>query len=81
MFEDIINEKEEDLDLEFPDFMNAVLEYHRNQWDDLTCTLCGGTGFVPVMCCDGRSCGCHGMPVDFFDICGGCGEKGDYTKL
>ena len=81
MFEDIISDIEEDKGLSYSDFMNAVVKFHMKYWNMNACDLCGGTGFVPVMCCNLDSCGCKGMPVDFYDHCMKCGEKGDYTKL
>lgn len=34
-------------------------------WKKDICPGCGGTGWKPVMCCNGQKCGCMGMPVDF----------------
>ena len=59
-----------DLDnkITYSDFMlgmtNAPMDFSM-------CAVCGGTGFRPVMCCDGFECGCRGMPVDF-DKCSNC---------
>ena len=35
------------------------------------CKECGGIGLKPIYCCDGRECGCYGLPIDFVDCeCG-----------
>ncbi len=37
---------------------------------DWKCLICGGeVPYEPEMCCDGRDCGCRGMPIDP-PICG-----------
>ena len=48
--------------LNFSEFMLGMTNASFNE---SICKACGGTGFKPVMCCNGAECGCHGMPVDF----------------
>lgn len=42
-------------------------------WNSESCEKCGGTGMIPIMCCNGDACGCRGMPVEFVDC--DCGAK------
>ena len=63
--------------LPYHEFMNTIFEYHKKNWKNGFCDKCGGTGFVPVMCCDGQDCGCQGKPVDFDVTCDACGKIGD----
>lgn len=55
-------------ELTFTEFMRGM---GSAPWEPQICEDCGGNGLKPVMCCDGRECGCMGMPVDF-EPCG-CG--------
>lgn len=45
---------------------------------ELTCMVCGQTwmGEKPKMCCDGRECGCMGLPVDPVVCSEECYENG-----
>ncbi len=40
------------------------------------CLICGGeVPYEPEMCCDGKDCGCRGLPI-YPPICGDkCNEK------
>jgi len=53
------------------DFVEFMAGMNSAPWEYQICEHCGGNGLKPVMCCDGRECGCMGMPVDFI-LCG-CG--------
>ena len=64
----------------YPEFMNTVYEYQKGNWYNRLCDKCGGTGFVPMMCCGGDECGCLGLPVDFDIECSVCGRKGDISN-
>lgn len=48
--------------LDFSEFMQGMINA---PFTESICKTCGGTGFKPVMCCNGYECGCHGLPVDF----------------
>lgn len=43
----------------------------------LRCQVCGEEwmGEPPKMCCDGRDCGCMGLPIDPILCSRECGEK------
>ncbi len=56
-------------------WMPDVYEYYCDNFDSTKCSECGGTGIVPQGCCDGRECGCMGMPVDFDVICAKCKKE------
>lgn len=34
-------------------------------FDEDKCEKCGGTGYIPIFCCDGMHCGCRASAVDF----------------
>ena len=36
----------------------------KSELSDLLCDLCFGYNYELIGCCDGRSCGCQGLPVD-----------------
>ena len=57
--------------LSYPDFMNTILQFHKDTWRRDLCAKCGGTGFTPNVCCSGQ-----GMPVDFDESCSLCGRDG-----
>lgn len=48
--------------MNYSDFMrgmtNMPFEYSK-------CVKCGGTGYIPIFCCNGMHCGCQGGAVDF----------------
>lgn len=50
------------MEISFSEFMLGMVNA---PFDHNVCDKCGGLGAEPVMCCDGRECGCRGMPVDF----------------
>jgi len=60
-------------ELGYPEFMQECMERLKN-FDGNICDSCGGTGLIPVMCCTGRDCGCHGLPVDMETKCPECGR-------
>lgn len=91
MFEDIIGEKEGlwEKYKRNPDFMEDTTRYLEKCWDDDFCDNCGGTGYVPIYCCDsagyvpiyccdGYACSCHGEPIDFHNECEECGRDWTY---
>ncbi len=54
--------------IDFPTYMRGLCNA---PWDSSQCGDCGGNGLRPVMCCNGRDCGCLGMPTEFVDCdCG-----------
>lgn len=53
-------------DMPMGEWMTAVMEALEAEYHDPhDCERCGGIGVEPVMCCDGRECGCMAMPIDF----------------
>jgi len=61
-------------DLTYVVFMANVTEYVKNYSKETGCS-CGGTGFLPVFCCDGKDCGCRGLPIDYETPCPKCGAS------
>ena len=57
--------------IDYVDFMVGMMNapYDRNK-----CNKCGGIGSVPLYCCSGHDCGCHGQPVDYEPCDCGIGE-------
>ena len=51
------------------DYCDFMIGLTNAPFSSSKCKRCGGTGWVPVMCCDGSACGWHGMPVDFHSDC------------
>lgn len=47
--------------MDYITFMNGLSQA---LYDKNICKDCGGTGWKPLMCCNGRECGCMGMPID-----------------
>ena len=64
MEERVIIETEELVTLGYADFMRGMTNA---PFDREKCDECGGTGFIPIFCCDGEHCGCKALPVDFKD--------------
>lgn len=54
------------------------IEEKGNHKIELTCMVCGETwmGEEPKMCCNGRECGCMGLPVDPVVCSEECYNKG-----
>jgi len=48
--------------IDFCDFMYGLIYAEYKKTD---CHKCYGLGAIGDMCCDGRECGCRGMPTDF----------------
>lgn len=53
-------------------FMKRCYDYLKLNYDYSICNDCGGTGLSAIMCCNGKDCGCHGLPMDFLTICPKC---------
>jgi hypothetical protein len=49
--------------MDFGDYMRAMDKLPGVP--DHPCNECCGTGAVAMMCCNGRECGCMGLPVDY----------------
>lgn len=64
--------------LSYGEFMRGMCNM---PFDHDKCPKCGGTGLMPVYCCNGDMCGCLGMPIDFIDCsCGTPAPTDDYIK-
>ncbi len=50
------------MDIEYAAFMMGM---SNAPFDADKCEKCGGTGYIPIFCCDGMSCGCRATAVDF----------------
>lgn len=48
--------------LDFPTFMAGLI---MADYKKTNCKKCHGLGAIAEECCDGRMCGCHGMPTNF----------------
>jgi hypothetical protein len=52
----------DEIELSLVEYMNGLCSAPK---DFSKCKDCGGVGMVPLMCCDGRDCGCANLPYDF----------------
>ncbi len=57
---------------DFCRFMKDSFDFLKHNAEYNICSDCGGTGLSAVMCCNGRYCGCFGLPIDFLTICPKC---------
>jgi hypothetical protein len=61
-------------EMDYSSFMHSIIKYVEENGDPKECS-CAGTGFYPLMCCDGDVCGCGGQPVNFELKCPECGKE------
>jgi hypothetical protein len=66
--------------IDYSKFMQICFNYHKQYFDPNICDLCGGTGIVAIMCCNGYMCACQGMPIDFNLECS-CGLSNNFDLL
>jgi hypothetical protein len=57
------------------DYMKYCSDFYSHNFNHEKCSECGGTGIIPMMCCNGHECNCMGYPVDFKTQCGYCGKQ------